>query len=195
MGLFKKSKKSKKENLDIPNFPKYETQIHNKPLDLHKMDESEFEDFDIPVRKPKLKPARIPQPMEHHRSHRNHISAPSQVSPLVDIRPHHKNKMPVPIRHQIFEEANTDLTHTDLTGTGLTRTDTNQPIYVRLEEYNKAVSTIKQILDKTVEAEEILSEIESIKSKEDKQLIMWQKEINDVKNKILGIEKSLFESK
>ncbi len=69
----------------------------------------------------------------------------------------------------------------------------SEPIYVRLEEYRKAVKNIAMIRDKLDNAEELLTEILQIKKEEDDQISAWHKEITEIKNKLMEVDKDLFE--
>ena len=69
----------------------------------------------------------------------------------------------------------------------------NEPIYVKLEEYKKAVRNISFIRDKLDEAEQILVDIMQLKKEEDQQMMDWHKEITEIKNKLMEVDRGLFE--
>ena len=72
-------------------------------------------------------------------------------------------------------------------------TNDSKPIFVKLEKYKSAISTINELKKKIKEAEDLLSEIEQIKSQEDREISNWQKQVSDIKAKLLEIDRNLFE--
>lgn len=72
-------------------------------------------------------------------------------------------------------------------------TNDSKPIFVKLEKYKSAISTINELKKKIKEAEDLLSEIEQIKSQEDREISNWQKQVSDIKSKLLEIDRDLFE--
>lgn len=71
--------------------------------------------------------------------------------------------------------------------------DETKPIFVKIEKYKTALDLIDQIKSKISEAEKILTDVENIKVNEDKELENWKSELQDIKEKLLSVDKNLFE--
>ena len=69
-----------------------------------------------------------------------------------------------------------------------------EPIYVKLSKYREAVKLIKDINARLQEAEKILSQLTDIKEKENTEIEKWQEEITSIKNKLMEVDKNLFEA-
>jgi hypothetical protein len=69
----------------------------------------------------------------------------------------------------------------------------DKPIYVKMEQYKEAMSQVDKIKALCNEADKSLSEISNLRSEEDKELHKWQEEIDKIKDKILLVDKKLFE--
>ncbi len=72
-------------------------------------------------------------------------------------------------------------------------TNDSKPIFVKLEKYRSAINNISELRRKIREAEELIEEIEKIKSQEDREFSNWQKHISDIKARLLEIDRNLFE--
>lgn len=70
---------------------------------------------------------------------------------------------------------------------------TGEPIYVKLEDYKKAVKSIALIKEKLEETEDLLVDLTDLKQEEDQQLNQWTKEVADIKSMLMEIYKDLFE--
>ncbi len=68
-----------------------------------------------------------------------------------------------------------------------------QTLFVKIERYKEAVAKMEHIKEKIVEAEKILSNLDEMKRQEDEELIRWHQDLETIKNKILSVDKSLFE--
>ena len=69
----------------------------------------------------------------------------------------------------------------------------DKPIFVKIEKYKEALRTIKDIKERVNDAEGILRKIHGIRRTEEAELLHWEKELSDIKTKMLKIDKGLFE--
>ncbi|MEW6063142.1 MAG: hypothetical protein AB1571_02115 [Nanoarchaeota archaeon] len=68
-----------------------------------------------------------------------------------------------------------------------------KPIFVKIDKYKTAIHLIDSIKAKVKEAEDTLDELMRIKDEEERNLRAWKDEIEKIKNKLLDIDKNLFE--
>ena len=71
--------------------------------------------------------------------------------------------------------------------------DETKPIFVKIEKYKTALDLIDQIKSKISEAEKVLADVEALKANEDKELENWKSELQEIKEKLLSVDKNLFE--
>jgi hypothetical protein len=69
----------------------------------------------------------------------------------------------------------------------------DKPIFVKIEKYKEALKTVKEIKDKVSEAENVLRKIHNIRRTEEAELLHWEKELTDIKTKMVKIDRGLFE--
>lgn len=67
-----------------------------------------------------------------------------------------------------------------------------KPLFVKIEDYKDAVYTIDKIKAKLKEADAVLEELSKIRRQEDTQLEDWRHDIENIKSKLLEIDKTLF---
>ena len=70
---------------------------------------------------------------------------------------------------------------------------TGAPVFVRIEDYKEVLEVLDMIKGKVREIKQTLGSLTSLRNEEDSELVMWNKAISDIENKIEGIDKSLFE--
>ena len=68
-----------------------------------------------------------------------------------------------------------------------------RPLFVKLEKYKQAVNDIEHVKNRLREAEHLLDEVDRIRMEENRELEEWRAEINRLKEKLLDIDKRLFE--
>jgi hypothetical protein len=78
-----------------------------------------------------------------------------------------------------------------------TRTETSmtrkaEPVFVRMDKFEQAVSTIQEIARKISEIENLLNNIKEIKTKENNEIIEWERELELLKTKIDSIDREVF---
>jgi hypothetical protein len=69
----------------------------------------------------------------------------------------------------------------------------DKPIYVKVDQYRDAMSTVDRIKELCNEADVKLSEISKLRASEDRELEKWQDDVEEIKNKLLQIDKKLFD--
>ncbi|MEK6952979.1 MAG: hypothetical protein AABX29_08250 [Nanoarchaeota archaeon] len=171
MGLFKKkqgdveSPRTMGRTSNFPVFPKYTEEVE-KTRAMPSLP---------PL--PKLPPP-IAEPVYEEPEQEPEYRAPELEEFQLPVRRSLKPMLGEPInRESFFREPSND----------------SKPIFVKLEKYKSAINTISELKKKIKEAEDLLSEIEQIKSQEDREISNWQKQVSDIKAKLLEIDRNLFE--
>jgi len=67
-----------------------------------------------------------------------------------------------------------------------------EPVYVRIDKFKAAINNFDEIKSKILEIEDLLRKIRGIKQKEEEELKEWEKEIESIKARIEGIDRSIF---
>lgn len=67
-----------------------------------------------------------------------------------------------------------------------------KPIFVKIDKYKAAISTIEDIKAKLENIEKILRNLNKIKSEEEDELENWQRDVSIIKEKLLSVDKNLF---
>lgn len=167
MVFFKKKKEGNTERelppLKFPDFPTYEPVSRSPPLDFNRIKE----EINIPQRKPMLEkiPAldRLP-PIEKF-----------QQEKTLPFRP----KIPIeePVQnYQPQEHYNPQ----------------QRNIFVKVEEYHKALKIISDIQHKLHQTEQIIARLNEAKAKEDSEISSIQSDLNTLKTKLLTLDRTLF---
>jgi hypothetical protein len=68
----------------------------------------------------------------------------------------------------------------------------NEPIFVRIDKFELALESIKDIKKKIEEMESLLTNLRQVNAKEDLELSEWEKEINAIKGRIDSVDSELF---
>jgi hypothetical protein len=67
-----------------------------------------------------------------------------------------------------------------------------EPVYIRIDKYQDSLLKFQEIKRKIMEMENLLKETRELKSKEETQLVEWEREIQEAKNKLDNIDKTIF---
>jgi len=67
-----------------------------------------------------------------------------------------------------------------------------EPVYIRIDRYQDSLSKFQEIKRKIMEMENLLKETRELKAKEETQLVEWEREIQEAKNKLDNIDKTIF---
>ncbi len=177
----------------LSNLPHYESQMNEPAEKQSYYDEPQDSSFELPpFEMPSEKQASSPParfPPTTGTSEKSSFSPPQDLSrlELPARRPANYDLRMPPLQEQSLENKKERMPDT------MNMLQDTEPIYVRLEEYKKAVKNISFIRDKLDEAEQILSEIMQMKKEEDQQMMDWYKEITEIKNKLIEVDRGLFE--
>ena len=68
----------------------------------------------------------------------------------------------------------------------------SNPIYVKIDEYNKVLDTIGVIKNKIQEAEMTLNRIEKLRYEENTEIDMWNSELREVESKLRHVDELMF---
>jgi len=68
-----------------------------------------------------------------------------------------------------------------------------QPLFVKIDRYKAAIDALNDIKEKLAEAEDTLSKLNAIKLRESDEIVRWETEISGIKEKLMSIDKNLFE--
>lgn len=66
-------------------------------------------------------------------------------------------------------------------------------MFVKIENYKDAMHVMDKVKDKLDEAEKILKRLDDLKQQEDNELTMWHQDLENLKEKLLTIDRTLFE--
>jgi len=67
-----------------------------------------------------------------------------------------------------------------------------EPVFVRLDKFEKAIHTFEQAQQKINEIEQTIQEIKKLKEKEEAELEEWESEIQNIKQQIEKIDSEIF---
>ncbi len=68
----------------------------------------------------------------------------------------------------------------------------SKPIYIKIDEYQKALDTIEVIKNKIQEAKMTLNRIEKLRYEENTEIDMWNSELREVDGKLKQIDQLMF---
>lgn len=68
-----------------------------------------------------------------------------------------------------------------------------KPLFVKVEKYREVMVTLNELKNKLKDAGDLLVELNKIKEQEDRELSSWQDDLNGIKEKLISIDKTLFE--
>ena len=69
----------------------------------------------------------------------------------------------------------------------------NKPLFVKMSKYKESVKAISSIKERLSEAERVLNNLKKLKDQEDKELGEWQSKLNEIRQKLIKVDKDLFE--
>ncbi len=67
-----------------------------------------------------------------------------------------------------------------------------EPVYIRIDKYQESIANFNDVKKKLIEIENLLREIKELKSREEMQLQEWEVEIQETKNKLDFIDRTIF---
>lgn len=192
MGLFDKIKKAK----DKQDIPPIANSDRPRPVDEQKGS------FDFGGQE--LEIPKFPEPNIPEDKHEEQQAAPVELpKPVAQIKkavsrpaPKREVKMPEqPRMRQAPEEPRfpePSFMRQDFSAQG-SMMDADKPLFVKIEKYQEAMSTIKLVKEKLKDAQLVISKLERIKIEEDKEIQSWGRDIEAIKDKMINIDQILFE--
>ena len=67
------------------------------------------------------------------------------------------------------------------------------PLFIKIDKFKEAMHDMQNLKAKISEAEKILSSLEELKADEDAKLSKWNSEVQELKEKLMSLDKNLFE--
>ena len=72
------------------------------------------------------------------------------------------------------------------------RSISTQPIFVRMDRFEESLEIFEDTKEKIRDMEDLLSEIKSLKQKEEEELSLWENEIQQLKKHVEKVDKDIF---
>ena len=69
-----------------------------------------------------------------------------------------------------------------------------KPVFVKIDKYRESMKTLDSIKSKLEEADELLKNLTKLRQDEERELEDWQNSLNEIRQKLLKIDKDLFEA-
>ncbi len=175
------------KEIDMPDLPEIEEQ--EEPEEIEEMESEELEDeeqkelTEIPGLKEreseKSKKSTIPELKKE---------LPKKIS--VDIKDAHENPAKIYKRNKDIKQIqNIEREHRQKTRNNHEEDD--KSIFVKIEDFNNVTFSLNEIKNKLKLIEGDISELKSLKSREDSEIMAWEQEIISIKEKLLNINKIL----
>ncbi len=67
------------------------------------------------------------------------------------------------------------------------------PVFVKVDEYKSILELLETIKQRLDQARQLLAKVNELKQQEDQQIETWARDIEDVKERIASVDKSLLE--
>ncbi|MBI2670898.1 hypothetical protein HYX18_02900 [Candidatus Woesearchaeota archaeon] len=190
MALFRKKKSNEKESLkDFPDFPS------TFAPDLRFPEFPAYQEDDNPFKEPSAMSSEEFKSSEKENSYESLLDRPLAQSRSEDISPRQmgfqQRISPMPPMPDMMEsrpfsgmqsQDDRHIFHED------------KPLFVKIDDYEEAIYTLDKIKSKLKEADRILDELNKIRAEEERQLEEWKRDLASVKEKLLIIDKQLFEN-
>lgn len=69
--------------------------------------------------------------------------------------------------------------------------DMRAPVYVKIHDFEEVMTILDNVKRKVKEAHDILGKLNELKAEEDKELLAWNENLDDIANRINQIDRSL----
>ncbi len=176
MAFFGKKKSKEKEAIkDLPDFPA--TFDHDIKFPEFPSFESQSSDMNFDIKESmkheepkKMDEFKIPERKTSYESLLEKPLIPKIEVPQLDERPFTRREETRTVFHE------------------------EKPLFVKIDDYEDAVYTLDKIKSKLKEADRILEELNKIRNEEEQQLEQWKRDLATVKEKLLMVDKQLFEN-
>lgn len=67
-----------------------------------------------------------------------------------------------------------------------------EPIFIRIDKFEESLKIFEKTKDRIIEIEKMLNDIRRIKEEEEKELEIWEQEIQNLKNQIERVDEDIF---
>ena len=67
----------------------------------------------------------------------------------------------------------------------------SNPVFVKIDKYKEILDIVKVINKKVVTVKQLLSELEALKSKEEEEIMNWEKNLDELSSKIEFLHEEL----
>lgn len=71
--------------------------------------------------------------------------------------------------------------------------ETNAPVYVKVEDYDDAVSSVETLERKLKEARDLLGRLNELKAEEDRDLLSWAESLDEIHNRLAILRTNLLQ--
>jgi len=71
--------------------------------------------------------------------------------------------------------------------------DERAPVFVKVDEYKDIADVISLMREKIHQAKDLLDKVADLKAKEDAELAQWAKELEEVEQRVMRIDRTLVE--
>lgn len=206
MGLFHKKKSAKKEDKknrvdphQLPDFSDHKDLPEFPSNDQFQPKEDDFKVDSFPnVEEPTNfgSPESDPMPIQDSVSH-NPIedlggsSVEDNMMPELD----EMTELSPALSETDFSSGPDLSTEADLGTTSDIPSGDNRNFFVKINKYEKALDTVKEIKKLNDEAKSVLIKLKEIKQKEDAEIREWERSLEHIKEKVLAIDKTLFQGR
>jgi hypothetical protein len=68
-----------------------------------------------------------------------------------------------------------------------------RPVYIRLDKFQTARSSLENVKTKLIEVEDLLKKIREVKAQEDQELTAWENDLESVKRRLETIGTEIFD--
>ncbi len=71
--------------------------------------------------------------------------------------------------------------------------ENGRPLFVQIDRYKEVMHSVDAVKSKLDDLDKLLSEFERLKEEEDGKIEDWKKDLQNIKNKLLSVDRELFE--
>lgn len=69
--------------------------------------------------------------------------------------------------------------------------DSRAPVYVKIHDYEEVIQILDNVKKKVKEARDILAKLNELKAEEDKELLAWNENLDDIASRVSQIDHNL----
>jgi hypothetical protein len=203
MAIFGKKKSDEKDSIkDFPEFPSTFAPSLKFPEFPRQSDDNPFRDSDTPNQQENI-PNFRPKPMPYNDFNKdNNIPLPQQFNSPKPMEPSREQpvfRQPlqqsnIPPMNQMFNQRQPMPMSQSQESSPRQMFHEDKPLFVKINDYEEAIYTLDKIKAKLKESDRILEELNKIREEEERQLEEWKRDLSMVKEKLLIIDKQLFEN-